>query len=120
MRLTQASGCGYVILAMGKHGAGELNYSSDIDLIVLYHPEQAQLVEGVEPAKFFVRLTRKLVSLMQDVTEPGYVFRTDLRLRPDPLATQVAIAVEAAANYYENMGQNWEPCSHDQGACSGR
>ena len=63
---------------------------------------------GVEPSTFFVRLTKRLVSLLQDVTEDGYAFRVDLRLRPDPRATQVAISIEAAAIYYENMGQNWE------------
>jgi glutamate-ammonia-ligase adenylyltransferase len=99
---------GYVALAMGKHGAGELNYSSDIDLIILYDPETAPLAEGVEPATFFVRLTKRLVTILQDVTEDGYGFRVDLRLRPDPRATQVAIGLEAAANYYESMGQNWE------------
>ncbi len=99
---------GYVVFAMGKQGAFELNYSSDIDLIVLYDPERAPLAASEEPATFFVRLTRRLVGLMQDVTEDGYVFRVDLRLRPDPRATQIAIAYEAAANYYEYMGQNWE------------
>jgi [glutamine synthetase] adenylyltransferase / [glutamine synthetase]-adenylyl-L-tyrosine phosphorylase len=100
--------CGYVILAMGKHGAGELNYSSDIDLIVLYDPEKAQLAVNVEPSIFFVKFTRALVALLQDITSDGYVFRVDLRLRPDPRATQVAISMEAAAIYYENQGQNWE------------
>jgi [glutamine synthetase] adenylyltransferase / [glutamine synthetase]-adenylyl-L-tyrosine phosphorylase len=100
--------CGYVVLAMGKHGAFELNYSSDIDLIVLYDPETAPLAEGIEPSMFFVRFTRDVVSLLQDTTEEGYVFRVDLRLRPDPRATQMAIALEAAAIYYENQGQNWE------------
>jgi [glutamine synthetase] adenylyltransferase / [glutamine synthetase]-adenylyl-L-tyrosine phosphorylase len=103
-----AEGCGYVVIAMGKHGAHELNYSSDIDLIILYDPETAPLANGTEPSTFFVRLTRNLVALLQDMTEDGYVFRVDLRLRPDPRATQVAIAVEAAAIYYENLGQNWE------------
>ena len=102
------SGSGFAIIAMGKHGAFELNYSSDIDLIVLFDGEENLLVPGVEPSTFFVRLTRRLVALLQDVTEDGYVFRVDLRLRPDPRATQVAISVEAAAVYYENMGQNWE------------
>jgi len=101
-------GCGYVALAMGKQGAFELNYSSDIDLIILYDAETPALGAGTEPPMFFVRLTKRLVSLLQDVTEDGYVFRTDLRLRPDPRATQIAISVEAAAIYYENMGQNWE------------
>jgi [glutamine synthetase] adenylyltransferase / [glutamine synthetase]-adenylyl-L-tyrosine phosphorylase len=101
-------GSGYVVLAMGKHGAHELNYSSDIDLIILYDPDCAPLAPNEEPSTFFVRLTRNLVSLLQDITEDGYVFRVDLRLRPDPRATQVAIAIEAAAVYYENLGQNWE------------
>ena len=100
--------CGYVALAMGKHGAGELNYSSDIDLIILYDPETSPLAEGTEPATFFVRLTKRLVTILQDITEDGYCLRVDLRLRPDPRATQVAISMEAAAIYYESMGQNWE------------
>jgi glutamate-ammonia-ligase adenylyltransferase len=99
---------GYVVLAMGKHGAGELNYSSDVDLIVLFDPEAAKLAPSVEPSTFFVRLTKRLVALLQDVTEDGYAYRVDLRLRPDPRATQIAIALEAAAIYYENLGQNWE------------
>lgn len=105
-RPSEASG--YVVLAMGKLGAGELNYSSDIDLIVFYDADIAPLKPGLEPAKFFVRLTRSLVRLMQERTEDGYVFRVDLRLRPDPGATSIAISVAAALQYYESMGQNWE------------
>jgi glutamate-ammonia-ligase adenylyltransferase len=101
-------GSGYTILGMGKFGANELNYSSDIDLIVLYDPQTPRLAAGVDPSTFFVRLTKRLVVLLQDMTEDGYVFRIDLRLRPDPRATQIAISIEAAAIYYENMGQNWE------------
>jgi [glutamine synthetase] adenylyltransferase / [glutamine synthetase]-adenylyl-L-tyrosine phosphorylase len=115
------AGCGYVILAMGKYGAFELNYSSDIDLIVLYDPETAPFSRDTEPATFFVRMTRRLVKLLQERTGDGYVFRVDLRLRPDPRATNVAIAIEAAAQYYESLGQNWEraamikvrPCGGD-------
>ncbi len=103
-----AKGSGYTVLAMGKHGAFELNYSSDIDIIVLYDAEQNFLNAGQEPATFFVRMTKRLVTLLQDMTDDGYAFRVDLRLRPDPRATQVAISMEAAAIYYENMGQNWE------------
>lgn len=99
---------GYVILAMGKMGAAELNYSSDIDLIVFYDTEFAPLADTIEPSQFFVRLTRNLVKLLQERTSDGYVFRTDLRLRPDPGATNVAISIEAAAVYYESLGQNWE------------
>ena len=100
--------CGYVALAMGKHGARELNYSSDIDLIILFDPETMPVADGQDASTLSIRMTKKLVALLQDVNEHGYVFRTDLRLRPDPRATQVAIAIEAAAHYYENLGQNWE------------
>ena len=99
---------GYIVLGMGKYGAGELNYSSDIDLIVFYETERAQLRPGLEPQNFFVRITRDLVKLMHERTVDGYVFRTDLRLRPDPGATQVALSTAAALHYYEAFGQNWE------------
>ena len=93
---------------MGKLGARELNYSSDIDLIVFFDPEASSIAPGTEPSTFFVRLTKRLVALLQEVTEDGYAYRVDLRLRPDPRATQIAISIEAAAIYYESMGQNWE------------
>ena len=99
---------GYVVLGMGKYGARELNYSSDIDLIVLFDPEHAALPDGAEPSTHYIRVTRRLVKVLQEPTGDGYVFRVDLRLRPDPRATGVAIALEAAAQYYESMGQNWE------------
>ena len=99
---------GYIVLAMGKYGARELNYSSDIDLIVLFDREKARLRNDVDPATFFVRLTRDLVRLLDERTADGYVFRTDLRLRPDPGATQIAFSTEAAMVYYESFGQNWE------------
>ncbi len=99
---------GYFVLGMGKYGAFELNYSSDIDLIVFYDPERARLKEGVEAQTFFVRLTKDLVRLMDERTSDGYVFRTDLRLRPDAGATQVAMSTDAAMIYYESFGQNWE------------
>ncbi|MEP2707221.1 MAG: bifunctional [glutamine synthetase] adenylyltransferase/[glutamine synthetase]-adenylyl-L-tyrosine phosphorylase [Roseibium sp.] len=101
-------GSGLIVLAMGKHGANELNYSSDIDLIVLYEPDIAPMAGSAEAPVEFVRLTRRLVKIMQDRTEDGYVFRTDLRLRPDPGATPLAMSVPAALVYYESLGQNWE------------
>jgi glutamate-ammonia-ligase adenylyltransferase len=97
---------GFVVLAMGKMGAGELNYSSDIDLVLIYDP--AALGPGVEPASHFVRVARRLVKLLQQRTPDGYAFRVDLRLRPDPSATQIAISTAAALDYYETRGQNWE------------
>jgi len=101
-------GSGFIVLGMGKHGAHELNYSSDIDLIIFYDREIAPLGPDVEPQAFFVRLTRDLVHIMQEHTADGYVFRTDLRLRPDPGSTQAAISTDAAFRYYESIGQNWE------------
>ena len=100
--------CGLFILAMGKHGANELNYSSDIDVIVFYDAERLPIKDDGDPGQISVRLTKQMVKMMQDVTADGYVFRTDLRLRPDAGATAVAISVIAAELYYEGMGQNWE------------
>jgi glutamate-ammonia-ligase adenylyltransferase len=102
------SGCGYIVLAMGKLGGHELNYSSDIDLMVFFARGAARVAPGVEPGQFYVRLTRDLVKILQERTPDGYVFRVDLRLRPDPSSTQVAISTEAALDYYEHRGQNWE------------
>jgi len=102
------AGSGLVVIAMGKHGGFELNYSSDIDIIVFYEPDGLSFSEGVDPGSFFVRLTRELVKVLQEPTGGGYVFRTDLRLRPDAGATSIAISAEAAEVYYETMGQNWE------------
>src|SRR5262245_36925827 len=99
---------GYIVLAMGKYGAFELNYSSDIDLIVFYDLARIKLRGALEVQTFFVRLTRDLVRLLHERTGEGYVFRTDLRLRPDPGATPLALSSDAALNYYESFGQNWE------------
>ncbi|MBV8848117.1 MAG: bifunctional [glutamine synthetase] adenylyltransferase/[glutamine synthetase]-adenylyl-L-tyrosine phosphorylase, partial [Methylobacteriaceae bacterium] len=100
--------CGLVVLALGKLGAGELNYSSDVDLVVFYDAECACLAEGVAPSPFYVRLTQALARLLSDRTSDGYVLRVDLRLRPDPGSTAVAISTQSALNYYEIVGQNWE------------
>jgi glutamate-ammonia-ligase adenylyltransferase len=112
---------GLVVLAMGKMGAGELNYSSDIDLIVFFDPAAPSLARDIEPQPFFVRVTQALARLLQQRTGDGYVFRVDLRLRPDPASTQVAISTEAAMHYYEREGRTWEraamikarPCAGD-------
>ncbi|HEY6669719.1 MAG TPA: bifunctional [glutamine synthetase] adenylyltransferase/[glutamine synthetase]-adenylyl-L-tyrosine phosphorylase, partial [Methyloceanibacter sp.] len=103
-----SSAPGYFVIAMGKLGAHELNYSSDIDIIVFYDAERAGLNLDLEPSTFFVKLTRELVRLLQEHTADGYVFRTDLRLRPDPGATQIALSTDAGLTYYESFGQNWE------------
>jgi len=103
-----ARGSGYFVLAMGKLGARELNYSSDIDLIVLYDESRVRYVGKEDPGACFVRVTRRLVRMLEERTPDGYVFRTDLRLRPDPYSTPLAVSGRAAEAYYESMGQNWE------------
>ena len=104
------AGSGLVILGMGKLGARELNYSSDIDLIVFFDPRPARLVhpDPMESGETFSKMVRRLIAIMQDRTGDGYVFRTDLRLRPDPGAMPLAIPVDAGLTYYEGRGQNWE------------
>jgi glutamate-ammonia-ligase adenylyltransferase len=101
-------GSGWVVLGMGKLGAHELNFSSDIDLVLFYDPEAPAISDPLEATDLFVRMARRLVRILQDRTGDGYVFRTDLRLRPDPGSTPLAIPVEAALTYYESRGQNWE------------
>ncbi len=102
------SECGLVVIAMGKHGARELNYSSDIDLIVFYDPDTPALTKASEAGQVFVAITKRLAHILESRTEDGYVLRVDLRLRPDPGSTSVAISLPAAAGYYEMLGQNWE------------
>ena len=100
-------GSGFSVLAMGKLGARELNFSSDVDLILLYdpavYPDQADTIGHV-----FTRLARDLVGLMEARDAGGYVFRVDLRLRPDPASTPPCVALPAALAYYESLGQTWE------------
>jgi len=99
---------GLVILGMGKLGARELNYSSDVDLIILFDPEKVRVREPDRLLHDVVRLTRNLVRLLDERTAEGNVFRIDLRLRPDPASTPPAMSVMAAEIYYESLGQNWE------------
>ncbi len=103
-----AEGSGIIVLGMGKLGAGELNYSSDIDLIILYERERLNYRGRHTEQKFMNSLAHDMVRIMQERTPAGYVFRTDLRLRPDPASTPPAINTDAALNYYESVGQNWE------------
>ncbi len=101
-------GCGYAVLGMGKYGARELNYSSDIDLIVIFDPERTDYRGRLSPQEAYVRMTRDMVAILEERTGDGYVHRVDLRLRPDPGAMPLAISYNAAMTYYESMGQNWE------------
>ena len=101
-------GSGVICLAMGKLGARELNYSSDIDLIVFYDDEIPGYRETDELQRSFGRMVQTVVRVLEERTADGYVFRTDLRLRPDASATPLAISTTAAEAYYAGMGQNWE------------
>ena len=101
-------GGGLVILGMGKLGADELNYSSDVDLIALYDAEAAPYVGERSAQDCYIRMVQALVKMLQEPTRDGYVLRTDLRLRPDPGVTPVVVAMHAAEQYYESLGQNWE------------
>ncbi|TCI00364.1 bifunctional [glutamine synthetase] adenylyltransferase/[glutamine synthetase]-adenylyl-L-tyrosine phosphorylase [Roseococcus sp. SYP-B2431] len=100
-------GSGLIVLGMGKLGGRELNYSSDVDLLLLHDPDSPSYHEEYGAAPY-VRLARDLVRLMEERTAEGYVFRTDLRLRPDPAATPLCVSVPMALSYYESLGQNWE------------
>jgi glutamate-ammonia-ligase adenylyltransferase len=107
-----AQGSGLIVLGMGKLGGRELNYSSDIDLVVFFDPEAGILADPLEASETYGRMMRRLIRIMQERTADGYVFRTDLRLRPDPGSTPLAVAVEAALIYYEGRGQNWERAAY--------
>ena len=119
-----ATAGGMVALAMGKMGAGELNYSSDIDLICLFDETRFDPDDYHDARASFVRATRRMSALLNDRAAGGYVFRTDLRLRPDPAVTPVCMAMAGAEAYYESLGRTWEraayikarPCAGDLAA----
>ncbi|MFC4668206.1 glutamine-synthetase adenylyltransferase [Seohaeicola nanhaiensis] len=116
-----ATAAGMVVLAMGKMGAGELNYSSDIDLICLFDETRYGADDFHEARQAMVKATRAFTATLGDRTAEGYVFRTDLRLRPDPSVTPVCLSIGAAESYYESLGRTWEraayikarPCAGD-------
>ena len=121
MSEVDADNAGLVIMAMGKMGAGALNYSSDIDLIVLFDEQRIDPADFGEARPAYIRATRRMAATLSDITGEGYVFRTDLRLRPDPSVTPVCLGMEAAERYYESLGRTWEraawikarPCAGD-------
>jgi glutamate-ammonia-ligase adenylyltransferase len=101
-------GSGLVVLALGKQGAGELNYSSDIDLVVFFDSAASALADPAEAATFYTRVAQQLAKLLQERTADGYVHRVDYRLRPDPASMPTAVSLTSAYTYYETVGQNWE------------
>ena len=105
---TLADEQGFFVLGMGKLGAYELNYSSDIDLMIFYDARHIEYRGRHSLSHFASKMAGDLMSMLQERTSTGYVFRTDLRLRPDPSSTPLAISVDTAMRYYETVGQNWE------------
>ncbi|QSA98974.1 bifunctional [glutamate--ammonia ligase]-adenylyl-L-tyrosine phosphorylase/[glutamate--ammonia-ligase] adenylyltransferase [Methylococcus sp. EFPC2] len=98
-----------VVLGMGKLGARELNYSSDIDLIFAYE-EEGQLPDKKETSysEFYTRLGRSLVKVLDEVTGDGFVFRVDMRLRPFGDAGPLAMSFDAMERYYQSQAREWE------------
>ncbi len=107
-RTPDADAAGFAVIALGKLGGRELNYSSDVDLILLYDPESVPRRPREEPDQAAVRIGQRLVEILQKRTEEGYAFRVDLRLRPSPEATPIALPVDAAISYYESSALPWE------------
>lgn len=111
---------GFAVIAMGKLGANELNYSSDIDLILLYDADKVPYCGKDELPCYMVKLARNFIALIEDKTKDGYVFRVDVRIRPDPSSTPLIMTANAAESYYESFGKNWERAALIKArACSG-
>ena len=109
---SDADRLGIFILAMGKLGALELNYSSDIDLVCFFDDEKLSADEFYETRKAAITIIKKMTKVLSEVTENGYVFRTDLRLRPDPSVNPICLGFEAAEKYYEALGRTWERAAY--------
>jgi glutamate-ammonia-ligase adenylyltransferase len=107
-RTPGAEPVGFAAIALGKQGSHELNYSSDIDPILLFDPMTLPHRPREEPEDAAVRIARRVVELLQARDGEGYVLRVDLRLRPSPEATPIALPVNAAISYYESQALPWE------------
>lgn len=119
-RVPDAEPAGFVALALGKHGACELNYSSDIDPILLYDPATLPRRERDEPGEAAQRIARTIVETLGKVTDEGYVFRVDLRLRPASEVSPLAISLDAALTHYESSALAWERAAFIRArACAG-
>ncbi|WP_395329524.1 bifunctional [glutamate--ammonia ligase]-adenylyl-L-tyrosine phosphorylase/[glutamate--ammonia-ligase] adenylyltransferase [Novosphingobium sp. BL-8H] len=119
-RVPDAEPAGFLALALGKHGACELNYSSDIDPILLFDPELLPRRERDEPGEAAQRVARAVVETLGKVTDHGYVFRIDLRLRPASEVSPLAISINGALTHYESSALAWERAAFIRArACSG-
>ncbi|OZA94072.1 MAG: glutamine-synthetase adenylyltransferase, partial [Erythrobacter sp. 34-65-8] len=120
LRRTDQEPRGFIALALGKHGAGELNYSSDIDPILLYDPDTLPRRERDEPGEAAQRYAREIVRTLAESTAEGYVFRVDLRLRPASEVSPLAISYNAALSHYESSALAWERAAFIRArACAG-
>jgi [glutamine synthetase] adenylyltransferase / [glutamine synthetase]-adenylyl-L-tyrosine phosphorylase len=107
-RVPGAPNQGFAVIGLGKHGGQELNYSSDIDPIFLFDPKTLPHRDREEPQESAIRIGKRVVELLHNVDENGYVFRVDMRLRPSPEISPIALPVEAAIGYYESSALAWE------------
>src|SRR5437588_1539731 len=107
-RVPDADPQGFAVIAMGKLGSHELNYSSDVDLLLLFDPKRLPRRARDDPGEAAVRVARRLIEILQKRTEDGYVERVDLRLRPSPEVTPIALPLNAAISHYESSALPWE------------
>jgi glutamate-ammonia-ligase adenylyltransferase len=119
-RVPDADPHGFAVIAMGKLGSRELNYSSDVDLILLFDPVTLPRRERDDSGEAAVRIGRRVIELLQQRTAEGYVARVDLRLRPSPEVTPIALPVDAAISHYESSALPWERAAFIRArACAG-
>ncbi len=102
----------FVVLGLGKLGGGELNFSSDVDVMYLCQDDAGESAGGprgtLEAREYFTRLAELITRALQEVTPAGFAFRVDLRLRPDGINGPIVNSVRNALLYYESYGQTWE------------
>jgi glutamate-ammonia-ligase adenylyltransferase len=119
-RVPDADAHGFAVIAMGKLGSRELNYSSDVDLLLLFDPATLPKRERDDAGEAAVRIGRRLIELLQKRTADGYVARVDLRLRPSPEVTPIALPINAAISHYESSALPWERAAFIRAeACAG-
>jgi glutamate-ammonia-ligase adenylyltransferase len=119
-RVPDAEPTGFAVIAMGKLGSRELNYSSDVDLLLLFDPATLTKREREDPGEAAVRIGRRVIETLQKRTADGYVQRVDLRLRPSPEVTPIALPVDAAISHYESSALPWERAAFIRArACAG-
>jgi len=119
-RTPGADRTGFAVIAMGKLGSRELNYSSDVDLLLLFDPGTLPRRARDDAGEAAVRIGRRVIELLQKRTAAGYVARVDLRLRPSPEVTPIVLPVNAAISHYESSALPWERAAFIRArACAG-